>query len=310
MRKVLAITTFITLALVLFPSAFVNAQSGGQIEAGSVCLKRSTGEIKPINTDPVSVCPQGYERARFTFTQERNSQGLFYVQAFCTYLIEYRTSVPGQNFSEWNIAARGAGLDALGKYSCKFIELGKQDETYTSKGVVFEEFYTQRGAYLFPSLNRILLNSDGNASVGPVTQTTPATPGTSTPGAPTGNQKPVTPGASTTSPTQGNQDCDANFKKVGPLCIPDSPITDPDSIANSGSIGELATNIIRILLYVAGIIAVVFVIIGGYYVMTAGGNDTQAAAGRKTLTNALIGLVIVILAFTIVQAITGFILNG
>jgi hypothetical protein len=38
--------------------------------------------------------------------------------------------------------------------------------------------------------------------------------------------------------------------------------------------------------------------------MTARGNDEQAEKGRKALTNAIIGLLIVILAFTIVQVVT------
>ena len=52
---------------------------------------------------------------------------------------------------------------------------------------------------------------------------------------------------------------------------------------------------------------VIMIIIGGYYVMTAQGNDAQATTGKKTLINALIGLAITILAYLIVQVVINFI---
>ncbi len=123
------------------------------------------------------------------------------------------------------------------------------------------------------------------------------------------------PGGGTTDPNNTNTgtqiaDCsDPGFHAVGPLCLPNSPFANNNSIANTGSVTDLAVKVIRVLLFIAGIVAVVMIIIGGYLYMTARGNDLQAMSGRKTLTNAVIGLAIIILSYVIVQAIYSFLVN-
>jgi hypothetical protein len=66
---------------------------------------------------------------------------------------------------------------------------------------------------------------------------------------------------------------------------------------------SLIAVIIRIMLMVGGAIAVLFVIIGGYQYMTSSGNEEQAEQGRKTLTNAIIGVIIILLAWVIVNVV-------
>ncbi len=100
--------------------------------------------------------------------------------------------------------------------------------------------------------------------------------------------------------------CPEGFTSKGPLCVPNNPFGDSDGIAGKGSVGELATSIISILLSISGIVAVIMIIIGGYTYMTARGNETQQTNGRKTLVNALIGLAIVIVSYALVQAITNY----
>jgi hypothetical protein len=112
-------------------------------------------------------------------------------------------------------------------------------------------------------------------------------------------------GGTTQVPPTGG--CETGFHKVGVLCIPNSPVGNNDSIIGETTVGGLAARIVRILLYFAGIVAVIMAIVGGYQIMTAGGNATQATNGRKTLTNAIIGLVIVILSFIIIQAVISFV---
>lgn len=67
--------------------------------------------------------------------------------------------------------------------------------------------------------------------------------------------------------------------------------------------GNLAFLIIRALLTFVGIIAVLFIVVGGFQYITSGTNAELAEAGKKTLTNAIIGLVIVILSYVIVVVI-------
>lgn len=59
----------------------------------------------------------------------------------------------------------------------------------------------------------------------------------------------------------------------------------------------------NLLLPIAGLVAVFFIIIGGFRYITSAGNDEAAEAGKKTLTNAVIGLVIVIFSYVIVSVV-------
>lgn len=127
---------------------------------------------------------------------------------------------------------------------------------------------------------------------------------------PTGGN-PTTPGGSGTGTSTGTPPssvgCETGFHKVGPLCVPNSPFNNGNSITGKKSVGDVAAQIISWLLYFAGIVAVIMAIIGGYQVMTAAGNATQSTNGRKTLTNAIIGLAIIILSYVIIQAVMNFV---
>jgi predicted permease len=70
---------------------------------------------------------------------------------------------------------------------------------------------------------------------------------------------------------------------------------------------EFAKKIIDYALYFAALIAVFFVIYGGYLYIFSAGSDEKAKTGRKTLVNALIGLIIITLSYAIVQIVYAFI---
>lgn len=71
-----------------------------------------------------------------------------------------------------------------------------------------------------------------------------------------------------------------------------------------GSFGALFMFVINsILLPLAGIIAMFFIIIGGYQYMTSSGDEEAAARGKRNLQNAIIGLVIIILSYVIVTVV-------
>lgn len=104
-------------------------------------------------------------------------------------------------------------------------------------------------------------------------------------------------------------DCEG-LVKSGPLCLPPPTFSNSSGIASSTSIKDLIPKIINFALWVAGIVAVGMTMFGGYQVMTAGGNDKQSADGKKTLTNAIIGLVIIVFSYAVVNAIVRFITTG
>ena len=78
-------------------------------------------------------------------------------------------------------------------------------------------------------------------------------------------------------------------------------------IAGSLTASGLVINIIKIGLFLSGMIAVVFVIIGGFQYMTSGGNEENAEKGKKTLINAIIGIVIIVLSYVIINVIVNLV---
>jgi len=81
-------------------------------------------------------------------------------------------------------------------------------------------------------------------------------------------------------------------------------------LPNEASASAIIMRIIQILLAVAGLIAVIFLIVGGFRYILAGGNEEAAESAKKTITNAIIGIVIVILAFVIVRVISNALVSS
>ena len=68
----------------------------------------------------------------------------------------------------------------------------------------------------------------------------------------------------------------------------------------------LLLDMITGFLNVAGIIAVLMIIIGGFKYITAAGNDEQATQAKTTLQWAVIGVIVIILAYVITKATAAF----
>ena len=64
---------------------------------------------------------------------------------------------------------------------------------------------------------------------------------------------------------------------------------------------EMAINIVKYLMTFLGIIAVVIILLGGFKWMTAAGNEDKVDEAKKLIIAGLIGLVIILAAFIIVQ---------
>lgn len=70
-------------------------------------------------------------------------------------------------------------------------------------------------------------------------------------------------------------------------------------------IWKIVLNVIDILLRVVGYISVGFILFGGFIYMTSTGSSDGIAKAKKTITNAVIGLVISIAAVAIVNLVIG-----
>jgi len=68
------------------------------------------------------------------------------------------------------------------------------------------------------------------------------------------------------------------------------------------------SNLIGSLLSLAGIVLFVMILIGGFKYITSGGNAEAAAGARRTITYAIIGLIVVAgayLVLVIIETLTG-----
>lgn len=86
------------------------------------------------------------------------------------------------------------------------------------------------------------------------------------------------------------------------------PISNTNA-TGAGSLGSMiwtiVLNIIAIMLYVVGYVSLGFIIWGGIKFVISGDNANGVASARKTILNAVIGLVISIMSTAIVNVIAG-----
>jgi hypothetical protein len=98
------------------------------------------------------------------------------------------------------------------------------------------------------------------------------------------------------TPTQGAVDCSGDAKSSA-VCQ-DKGNGDP--ITGNGG---LLLKITSIVSYMAGAAAIIIIIVSAIKFMTAGGDSSSAASARRTLVGAVVGLVILALAKTLITYI-------
>lgn len=75
----------------------------------------------------------------------------------------------------------------------------------------------------------------------------------------------------------------------------------PQGLGSQKDIGGIFLTVTNVLLFVAGAIAVIFILVGAIKYATSGGNDQQVKSAKDTIVNAIVGLIIAILAILIVN---------
>lgn len=82
------------------------------------------------------------------------------------------------------------------------------------------------------------------------------------------------------------------------------------SPVNAENAASLIWVIVQILLAVAGSIAVIFFMLGAYKYIIARGNEEASEAAKKTMTSSLWGIILIIMAFALIQIIVAVLLRG
>jgi hypothetical protein len=72
----------------------------------------------------------------------------------------------------------------------------------------------------------------------------------------------------------------------------------------------LALFVVQLVVNMAGVAAILWLTLGGFLYMTSSGNEEQAEKGRKIIVNAIIGLVVIIMASAIVRIVSNVLTVG
>lgn len=83
-------------------------------------------------------------------------------------------------------------------------------------------------------------------------------------------------------------------------------VKDPTSVGGLPAfISKIGLNVVEFMLQLVGYLAVGFIIYGGFRYLTGAGDPGDIASAKKTILNAVIGLVISIFSIGIVNIVAG-----
>ncbi len=124
------------------------------------------------------------------------------------------------------------------------------------------------------------------------------------PAGPTGPVGPAQPPANNPGGTTG-QPANTNSSSCTGFIDCLNPIKSPtlSKFSDTGLVGTLVSTIIPVALGIGGMLTVIFIIISGIQFVTSGGDPKGAAAAKDRLVYAIIGFIILILAYAILQII-------
>ena len=71
--------------------------------------------------------------------------------------------------------------------------------------------------------------------------------------------------------------------------------------SNSNSVNSLLATVTNVMLFIAGAIAVIMIVVGGIKYVTSNGNSERINSAKNTIMYAVVGLVIAIAAYAVVD---------
>ncbi len=110
-------------------------------------------------------------------------------------------------------------------------------------------------------------------------------------------------------PASAQFDCNKFFGQFQ-ITVNGKPVNTIEGLPKLCTPQQAVGNVIQLLLEFAALVAVVFIILGGFWYLTAAGNEEQSEKGRKAITSAIIGLVVIIMAYAIVRITVNLLTSG
>lgn len=83
-------------------------------------------------------------------------------------------------------------------------------------------------------------------------------------------------------------------------------LTGAETVATIRCLEPMFENIIRGVMALTGVGLFVMLVVGGYHFLLSGGDPKKLEAARGTLTNAVIGLVVIVVAFLLIFTVAKF----
>lgn len=97
------------------------------------------------------------------------------------------------------------------------------------------------------------------------------------------------------------------FYTISTVFLPFAVYADePPRIEPGGMLSNIVNNILGYIFPIAGLIALIFVIQGGYMWIISAGDPNKVKQAQGTLTWAIIGLVVVMVIFAVIRVLLNF----
>lgn len=77
----------------------------------------------------------------------------------------------------------------------------------------------------------------------------------------------------------------------------------PSTTDAASTLPELVARVVTWITYIAGLAAFIYLVYSGILYISAAGNPDQAKKGQQGIINAVIGIIIVVLAYTIITVV-------
>jgi type IV secretory pathway VirB2 component (pilin) len=102
--------------------------------------------------------------------------------------------------------------------------------------------------------------------------------------------------------TCGEEEATTFTQFSGGLQPPSEEGYDP-SLTQETNLRDYVVNVVNFILGFLGLVAVIMIIYGGFMYVTAGGQEEQTTKGKKSIMYAIIGIVVILISFALVNTV-------